>query len=1294
MATFILSAVGASLGGAIGVGTLGFAGAALGQAAGAALGRSLDQRLLGSGSEAVEVGRIDRFRLMGASEGAPLPRVWGRYRVGGQVIWSTRFRESRDRRSSGKGGGRKSTVIEYSYSVSLAIALCEGPVLCIGRIWADGNEISPASLTFRLYDGSEDQLPDPLVEAVEGAGNAGAYRGVAYVVIEDLDLGRFGNRVPQFSFEVVRKAGSADDISGLADAVRGVALIPGTGEYALATTPVTMDGRPGTRRKANVHTIAGKSDLSVSLSQLRGELPRVGAVSLVVSWFADDLRCGRARVRPLVEQQSIDGRNMPWRAGGIDRQTAETVPQLDSRPVYGGTPTDQSVMEAIRAVREGGQAIMFYPFVLMDILAGNGKPDPWVADQEQPRLPWRGRMTLDIAPGRSGTSDRSANAAQEVSRFFGAARPEDFGVEDGCVCYAGPEDWGYRRFILHYAQLCALAGGVDAFCIGSELRGITRIRDAFDGFPAVSQLRNLADDVRAILGVDTKIGYAADWSEYSNYQADGNLYFHLDPLWSHDNIDFVGIDNYLPLSDWRDGTSHLDAHWGRCSNPDYLHAGVAGGEWWDWYYDSDEAAAAQRRRPIIDMEFGQDWVFRTKDIRGWWQNVHHDRINSELRETSWAPESKPIWFTEYGCPAVDKGTNQPNVFVDPKSSESALPRASNGSRDDFIQTQYFRVMAEFWSDVTNNPSSSVYGGAMVDMTRAFAWAWDARPFPVFPSSLETWDDGINFRVGHWLNGRSASQTTEAVLRDLFGSDIATASRIDVPAVVKGYAVDRLSTRRASVQPLSLALGFDVIERDGAVVARSRDAVVDRAVDVAGLAVEGELAGRPEITLSGTEADPGLMVASFLRDQGNFEAGSVRSLQTDPFAKDIVQTELPLVMTAADARRMVERWHAETSLARGSIRLALPPSDAALGPGDVVLVSEQSYRIDRLERSGHLLVDAVRTDPSAFVPPPETEDDFPPLAFDEPVEIQAQFLDLPLLRGDEVPTAPHIAVAASPWPGPVAIWDAAGADGFELNTLVAAPSIVGVTEGELAAATPGILDRGAPLRVTFGFGALASVTREALLDGANLVAIGGGAAAGWEIFQFERAELVAPDTYEISGRLRGQFGTDADMPEVWPAGSLVVLLDGAPRQIDLPAAYRNLQRTYRIGLAALGYGDDAVDARIEAFAGTGLRPYSVAHLTARPAQDGSVKVSWVRRTRANGDSWETVEVPLGEDAEWYVVRIMSGLSVLREFRVANPEWTYPAALVSADSGLPELRIAVAQGSNAYGPGPFKAVPVPP
>ena len=524
MATIVLSAVGASVGAGFGGSVLGLSGAVIGRAVGATIGRVIDQRLMGGGSRAVETGKVDRFRLTGASEGAPIGQVWGRMRVAGQIIWASRFLDSTTvSGGGGKGAPKQPKVTEHSYSVSLAIALCEGEIARVGRVWADGTEIALSAVSMRVYTGAADQLPDPKIEAVEGAGMAPAYRGLAYVVFEDLPLGPYGNRVPQFSFEVFRPAQGPGigDVPDLSHAIAGVTLIPGTGEYALATTPVHYAEGLGRNISANVHTPGTATDLTVSLNALGEELPGCGSVSVVVSWFGDDLRCGQCSVAPKVENTAFDGVGMPWRSGGIGRAEAAMVARDNGRPVYGGTPADAAIIEALQALKQRGKAAVFYPFILMEQLAGNGLPDPWSGSPDQPVLPWRGRITLSVAPGQAGSPEGSAQADAEVAAFFGTAQAGDFSTTGGIVSYSGPAEWSYRRFILHYAHLCGLAGGVDAFCIGSEMRGLTQIRGAGGGFPAVQALRTLAADVRAILGPSVKIGYAADWSEYAGMQGAG-----------------------------------------------------------------------------------------------------------------------------------------------------------------------------------------------------------------------------------------------------------------------------------------------------------------------------------------------------------------------------------------------------------------------------------------------------------------------------------------------------------------------------------------------------------------------------------------------------------------------------------------------------------------------------------------------------------------------------------------------------------------------------------------------------
>ena len=206
--------------------------------------------------------------------------------------------------------------------------------------------------------------------------------------------------------------------------------------------------------------------------------------------------------------------------------------------------------------------------------------------------------------------------------------------------------------------------------------------------------------------------------------------------------------------------------------------------------------------------------------------------------------------------------------------------------------------------------------------------------------------------------------------------------------------------------------------------------------------------------------------------------------------------------------------------------------------------------------------------------------------------------------------------------------------YRLNTLIAARSTVGLTETPLFPARSGLVDRGDGLFVKMRFGTLESVSEAAFLGGANLCAIGDGTPGGWELFQFREAELVAPDTYILRHRLRGQLGTEGAGATAWPAGSILVRLDGVPQQIELAEAQRGQARHYRIGPGGRPVDDPAYRHAVIAFDGLGLRPYAPVHLRVAEA-GGDLKVTWIRRTRIGGDRWDTPEVPLGEERESYL-----------------------------------------------------------
>ncbi|HEY8565734.1 MAG TPA: glycoside hydrolase/phage tail family protein [Beijerinckiaceae bacterium] len=1298
MTTLVLQAAGSALGSAVG----GPIGAAVGRVAGALAGSALDGALFGTGegTRVTQGPRLSEMEGLGSTEGAPIPRVYGRARVGGQLIWATRFEEvastsvERSGRSGGKslGSGGKTVSTTYAYFANLAVGLCEGPIALVRRVWADGRELDLTTLTMRLHRGALDQAPDPLIVAKEGAENAPAYGGLAYVVFERLPLAGFGNRVPQFSFEVVRPVGS------LAEAVRAVCLIPGAGEFAYDTKPVSRLLGLGASAPENVHQLQRDTDMAASLDALQALCPNVGQVSLVVSWFGDDLRAGQCTVAPRVDR--LDKVTVPeaWSVAGLARAEARLVSTVEGAAAYGGTPSDASTVRAIQDLKARGLAVVLYPFVMMDVPQANDLPDPWSGAPGQPPYPWRGRITCDPAPGRPGSPDGTAAAEAQVAAFFGTAAPGDFAVSGTSVTYSGPAEWSFRRMVLHMAHLAKASGGVDGFVIGSELVGLTRVRGAGTAYPAVTALAAIAADVRAVLGPETKLTYAADWTEYGAHVRDGgaSLSFPLDPLWAHPAIDSVGIDFYPPLSDWRDGPNHLDRAEARGpADPAYLQRRVAAGEAFDWYYASPADRLAQARIPITDGAYDQVFSYRAKDLKGWWERAHVERLNGAVTgPTPWVPQSKPIWLTEIGVPAVDKGPNGPNVFPDPKSSESALPPFSRGARDDLIQVRAIEAIIGRFDPArpgfveADNPVSALNGQRMVDPARTALWAWDARPFPAFPDFDLVWADAANWQTGHWITGRvegmGLDRLVAAILADL---GLEVPDDISLDAYLDGYVLDRPMSARDALEPLGRLYGFDALMRGGTLALVARGAGEAVALDVGSL-VEEERGPRLKRGRAQETELPAEVEVGFTDGEGEYRRAAVGSRRLATSSRRQARADLAVVTRRAEAQRLADAWLQDLWARRETAEFALSPRRLDLEVGDVVaLPGEAGPALHRVERIADGPTRAVTTravEPAVFATPAGRST--PPRRPPPPVPGQPTLfvLDLPA-RGTGAVVLQSLAVAADPWPGAMGLWRSGdGGVTFDLHEVVQVPALVGRT---LAALGPGPVWRWDALNaveVELSGNGLAAISDEAALAGGNLLAIQ-GADGAWEVVSVAQVELVGPRRVRLSRLLRGLGGTEALAGRVLPAGAPVVVLDEAivPLAEDLSDLGRPWR--YRVGSLDRGPGDPAAvafDATPEPLA---LKPLAPVHLSARRMADG-VRVSFVRRGRLDADGWEA-EIPLGEEREAYLLEILSGTLVRRTLSGETSTILYPAAHELIDFGAPQtsLAVRVSQISAAVGPG---------
>lgn len=201
--------------------------------------------------------RLGDLSVQTSTYGAPIPIIYGTNRVAGNMIWSKPILETRHRKRVGKGGGAKQT--KYTYSQSFAIALHDGPITAISRIWAngklvynvstsaDGNTVGASGAfasVMTIYYGSETQMPSSLIQADKGVANTPAYRGTSFVTFENLQLADYGNATPALEFEIsVTPPGAAVDltaISGTLTQPENISSVVSSGKYTYLIHPTGL----------------------------------------------------------------------------------------------------------------------------------------------------------------------------------------------------------------------------------------------------------------------------------------------------------------------------------------------------------------------------------------------------------------------------------------------------------------------------------------------------------------------------------------------------------------------------------------------------------------------------------------------------------------------------------------------------------------------------------------------------------------------------------------------------------------------------------------------------------------------------------------------------------------------------------------------------------------------------------------------------------------------------------------------------------------------------------------------
>lgn len=1210
MASIVLATLGRAAGTAIGGPIGGQIGATLGSQLGSGFGRTSKRHYEGA--------RLEELAVQTSTYGRMIPITFGTVRIAGNVIWSRPIKEvatTTKVQSGGKGGGsRKSTTTstQYHYYITLAIAICEGEITTINRVWADAKLLDLSQGTYRIYTGGEDQQPDPLIESYEGVDRTPAYRGLAYVVIEDFPLADFGNRIPNFTFEVTRQLSQVDaDAQPVEQAITSVMLIPGSGEFVYDTASQaklsgqTVSGnvvQQGYQVPLNTHTPEGKANMLVALDALERTFPNLEWVGVVVNWFGTTMDIATCEVWPSVEYQA-DTATTPnaWEVAGLTRATARQIGDDNGVLRYGGTPDDGSILRLLDELAARELKVFFYPQMLMDV---EGKP-------------WRGYLT---------------GAYTDVHDFFTKIR-------------------GYNAFILHYANL--VDGKVDAFAIGTEMRDLTKITSTTGVFPAVSEFIALASSVKAILGPEVVVTYAADWSEY--HHTDGGWY-HMDALWASADIDAVGIDAYFPLTD----EVQTDYDIAR------IQAGWTSGEGYDWYYTDPERT---NQAPLAPP-------YAWKNIAWWWGNIH---TNPDSNPTAWVPESKPIWFTEYGYASVDGCTNEPNVFIDASAGASAYPRFSRGRVDFMAQRVAIAAAEAQWA-----------GSSMIP--QRFLWTWDARPFPYWPDLRDVWADGNNWVTGHWVQGKlGASHVAPAVQEiaaraGLDGNLIDTAS---LQMMLDGFVIHERVSARAAIEQLMQGFFFTVKEQATGLAALPRSANVSIATTTemcapmrvgGGQEVAYEMARQEDLVL------PDKLEVHYLDRLQSYATVVEAASRGTQAVSETEALRLSLVIADAHARAIADARLAERWAERSSITLQLPIRYAALEVGDLLefTTTHAVHRIrvrqvqigrpgivrirgtvDIAETWDGYLPPAIGGDGASLAPPPVT---------------RLEVLDIPALPGDtqDALTLRFAACGiASGWTGATILREL-GENDETLATLDKA-AIIGTALNTLATGASDVFDRLNTVDVLLlGEETLSSTSELNVLNGANVAVIGD------EIIQFTTATALGPGTYRLSTLLRGRLGTEHAMAD-HAAGERFVLLDSAVTAVRVTPA--SVGQSWTLRASTFGTSlDEGVESAVT-ITGESLRPLSPVALSAVKDGSGDILISWLRRARIDGGWRDEVDIPLMEQSEAYDVEILDGAVVVRTFRVTTTQASYTVADQTTDFGSPpdSLSLRIYQLSTLVGRG---------
>ena len=297
------------------------------------------------------------------------------------------------------------------------------------------------------------------------------------------------------------------------------------------------------------------------------------------------------------------------------------------------------------------------------------------------------------------------------------------------------------------------------------------------------------------------------------------------------------------------------------------------------------------------------------------------------------------------------------------------------------------------------------------------------------------------------------------------------------------------------------------------------------------------------------------------------------------------------------------------------------------------------------------------------------------------------MDLPVFNEEQAGHAPQLAINANHWTGgsPVALSNDGSA--FQVRQTVDRAAAIGTLVSDFDGGPIGVFDHASMMEIDLPNGNLSSLEEQVLFSGRNILAVQSRSNT-WELLQFGNAELIGPNRWRLSKFLRVQLGTEDALVAGFDRGASVVLINGAIEPLDVSRSETDQSFQLKAGLLGREFTDQFTTQLTVDPVRRGLKPLSPVHLKAiRDFESGDIVLSWIRRTRVNGDVWEAVDVPLAEESEQYIVSIKSGAQSVRSFQVSLTNVIYSQLQQIQDFGeaTSEFSFEVTQISASEGAG---------